>query len=775
MGIQIILLRNQEQLIMTGAAASIVQIAAHDVIRFEGIDFDAATVKIEGHDLVVMTPDEGGASSEIRLKDFIDAHTGAPAADVIGDDKASADILQAISPAAGGLFPEHSQRIGYVGVYDYVYNNLALEGPPHDFGNGDGGDEEIVGATSRLTDVPGFYGADGSGGPGGPPPLSLINLDGNALNFRNLLLVGGFRSGTLDQAESGDPAAPADGTIVGGRSGALITEMTVEITGGFRAGDSLTVLGDTSGFTLSPFDPVTHRLTITGTGTFEQYDEFIRTLQLDAVNSVGAVQPRRTIEISITDDGVVPETATATVYGAEPVFSNGDDRRDFNDPNFIGDDYSPGSQFIGGQGGDSLVLPNDLDSGMRSGYTDSLGNPLAAIYGDSGNNGPYDPSISTGDSIEGGIFNDTIYGESGQDEIFGAGGNDVLYGGTERDTLEGGAGADTIYGGTGGEIGVIGGGDIAFYTNDNSSMTINLNDNSQNHGGEAEGDALFEIEEIDAGNGNNFLTGNAHRSTEINSGTGANTLVGGDQDDYLFSFGAGSSLLGGDGADTITGAGFVDGGNGDDLINGGGIVYGGAGADTINGSGEIYGGTGNDSITTGGSDDRIDGGAGDDFISSGAGADTISGGVDGIDQLNGGVGDDLLITNGAFGPGSAPGLGAQLFGGTGNDTLQLLQNADIDLRPTFETAFQDIETIDLIAGGNHTVTLDFLTLMQDLPAAGGTLRILADAGDALHLSTASGGAWSSAAGAGNTTIWTNSTNANYHVQIDDAAATNPVP
>lgn len=753
MTVRVILIRDQEEHVVTGAAIGAVQIAAHDGIRFENIDFDKADMKLDGRDLLLVAHTEAG-DEEIRLKDFISAETGAPAANIVGDDKAAAEIMQAIEPAAGQnaeQILQHSQRIGYTGIYEYVYNNLALAGPPHDFDTDGNGDDDIVGANSQLTDVPGFY--DDGVRSSAIPPLALINLNGDTLNFQ----IAGL-TGLVDRPTAG--GLVPDAAIVGGRPGALISEMVVEIVGGVQAGDDLHFRAgtDTTGFTVSAYDPVTHLLRISGIGTFAQYDAFIHALELTAENTGGTPPPpdfvevKRSIQITVTDDGATPETATATVYGADPAFTNGDDVRNFNDPAFDGSQYADGSQFIGGLGGDRFDLPQDLASAIQSGYTDSLGHPLHPIYGDLNDGVTYDPAaVNTADSVVGSIFNDTIYGESGQDSIEGGQGDDYLIGGDQRDTLVGGTGADTLDGSTGGDDDITFG-DFANYVYDNANITINLNDNSQNHGGDAEGDVLLNIEEIDVGNGNNFLTGNAHRATNLQAGTGANTLVGGDQGDLLVSAGAGSSLVGGDGADTLQGQG---------------TLLGGDGADSIQGSG------------------FIDGGAGDDIITAGSSGDTIFGGVSGFDRIDARGGDDLIIVNGNF---TGDATAAFINGGGGSDTLQLLADVNLDLRSDPATpfqAFQGIETIDLIGApangrlpatsGDHSVTLDVDNLSALLNGATNTLRILADIGDVVNLSTSAGGTWSSAAGASNTTIWTNSADLNQHIQIDNAAAVSIVP
>ncbi len=56
---------------------------------------------------------------------------------------------------------------------------------------------------------------------------------------------------------------------------------------------------------------------------------------------------------------------------------------------------------------------------------------------------------SAGDSIGGGLGNDTLIGADGGDTILAGGGNDFVFGGTGNDRLNGQAGNDTVVGGTG--------------------------------------------------------------------------------------------------------------------------------------------------------------------------------------------------------------------------------------------------------------------------------------------------------------------------------------
>ncbi len=130
---------------------------------------------------------------------------------------------------------------------------------------------------------------------------------------------------------------------------------------------------------------------------------------------------------------------------------------------------------------------------------------------------------------------DFIYGSDADNYIWGLAGNDQL---------EGSAGADTIDGGSGS--------DYSNYTRSDEGVTVNL-ETGVNTGGDAEGDILISIENINGSNYNDSITGNH----------GANKLYAGKGDDLIYG-GAGNDIMyGEEGADTfLYGAsdtfGFID-------------------------------------------------------------------------------------------------------------------------------------------------------------------------------------------------------------------------
>ena len=183
-------------------------------------------------------------------------------------------------------------------------------------------------------------------------------------------------------------------------------------------------------------------------------------------------------------------------------------------------------------------------------------------------------------SINGGSGNDTITGSVGSDSIDGGSGNDALNGGAGADTLIGGTGNDTLSGGAGADSLIGGAGlDTADYSTSAAGVIVNLA-TGIGTGGDAQGDALSEIETVIGSAFNDALTGDA----------GSNLLTGGLGND---------TLSGGVGTDTL------NGGNGDDILIGGvgrDIMSGGQGDDQFVLNDPSAAGT--DTITdfTGGSD-----------------------------------------------------------------------------------------------------------------------------------------------------------------------------
>jgi Ca2+-binding RTX toxin-like protein len=254
-------------------------------------------------------------------------------------------------------------------------------------------------------------------------------------------------------------------------------------------------------------------------------------------------------------------------------------------------------------------------------------------------------------ALTGGRGNDQLIGRAGADRLSGDDGNDILDGGLGNDVINGGAGTDT-----------------ASYQNAASGVTITLRTQNQS-GGEAEGDQLISIENVEGSDFNDSLIGN----------DAANILTGRAGDDILEGGLGADRLDGGDGNDTVTyrnaTAGVVvtmtagTGGEaaGDTLVN---IenLEGSAFADELTGNSRA-------NILTGGSGhDRLSGGEGDDTLYGGLGNDVMIGGQ-GADSFFGDAGNNT-VDYGA----STVGVQVNLALGTGtggeaqNDTYNSIQN-----------------------------------------------------------------------------------------------------
>ena len=188
------------------------------------------------------------------------------------------------------------------------------------------------------------------------------------------------------------------------------------------------------------------------------------------------------------------------------------------------------------------------------------------------------------ENLEGSVFNDTLTGDAGNNKFWGEGG---------ADTINGGAGIDTA---------------SYFYSTD--GVNVSLAAGAANSGGDAEGDVLSAIENLEGSGFNDTLTGSA----------GANVLTGGAGDDWLYGQGGADTLDGGDGND---GASYFysTAGVNVSLVAGAANTGGDAQGDVLSNIENLDGSNFNDTLT---------GNAGDNWFWGEGGADTINGG-DGID------------------------------------------------------------------------------------------------------------------------------------------------
>ncbi len=345
----------------------------------------------------------------------------------------------------------------------------------------------------------------------------------------------------------------------------------------------------------------------------------------------------------------------------------------------------------------------------------------ASIGQDGSGYGVYSKVFEAGDSFAGGLGNDVIAGTTGYDTLVGGAGDDKLIGGFAGDTLDGGAGSDAasyesseigvmvnlatgsatggdaqgdvlidienlvgsdftddltgdagdnrLEGGSGSDVLTGGGGadvldggssdgdqDTASYATSAEGVTVNL-ESGTGTGGDAEGDTLIEIENLEGSAQDDHLIGDAE-SNQLVGGAGADTLEGAAGDDVLLG-GAGNDLMtGGAGLDTLLG------GDGNDVMAGGegaDSLVGGLGSDTASyidsaagvivdlAAGTASGGDAEgdslseiESLRGSHHADQLTGDAGANTLSGDAGDDTLKGGA-GNDELTGGEGNDVAV------------------------------------------------------------------------------------------------------------------------------------
>jgi serralysin len=231
-----------------------------------------------------------------------------------------------------------------------------------------------------------------------------------------------------------------------------------------------------------------------------------------------------------------------------------------------------GDKMTGGGGGDTYFVDNitDVVSETKAGERDVVFSSISYTL-------PLKVEVLTlletgaingNTSAEGG----TIFGNSSSNRLTGSAVTDTLYGLKGADVLIGKGGADHLFGGDG--I------DTVNYAASTAGVNVDLALNTAQHGGDAAGDVLSQLENV---------IGSSHNDTLRGTGV-SNVLSGGAGNDVMYGRGGNDTLTGGTGLDTLFGAAGKDvfdfnttrdsvSGANRDRIND--FVHGGAQADKI--------------------------------------------------------------------------------------------------------------------------------------------------------------------------------------------------
>jgi Ca2+-binding RTX toxin-like protein len=312
-------------------------------------------------------------------------------------------------------------------------------------------------------------------------------------------------------------------------------------------------------------------------------------------------------------------------------------------------------------GGEGIDTVSFKDSG--SGVTVTLGVTNAVTVVGGGTVGA--DKISNFENIEGSDFADTLTGNAADNAFDGRNGQDIINGGAGNDTVDyswAGSAIVVTLGVSGAQTTVTGG--------DTDKISLIENIIGTGFDDEITGNAL-----------NNVLEGGAGKD-DITGGAGADTIKGGAGDDNITIGGTDAqndTIDGGADNDTITVSGntaltlenFSAGNSSIEIWTGNGFAVLGtaknnafdfSGLTTLNGVLHVDGGLGNDTIkahAAGGLGMDLRGGGGDDTLIGNTSADKLDGG-DGEDTLEGGAGNDTL--KGGAGNDS-------IFGGDDKDTI----------------------------------------------------------------------------------------------------------
>lgn len=350
----------------------------------------------------------------------------------------------------------------------------------------------------------------------------------------------------------------------------------------------------------------------------------------------------------LTRDGFIWAWHATSAVRAEDGSILGTDGADF----IVG--TSGSDRFIASPGLDTLVGGSGVDEVDYSAANSALRVDL--VYGETNQGLAQGQALSQIENIVGAALADVLAGNGEANRILGGAGNDLLDGRQGADTLVGGEGDDLLLGSGGADLLEGGAGrDRASWATSVSGLRVDLQF-AQTNSGDAAGDVLIGIEELEGSDFGDVLGGGSQGDVLIGGG-GADAMDGRAGNDILHGGAGNDSLAGGLGADLLNGGeGAGDlasywiataglrvslaqpwlntGEAAGDQFSGIEGLVGGAHNDTLTGDSQetlLYGGAGNDSLEGGAGNDRLFGDAGADVLLGGPGADHLNGGSGGHD------------------------------------------------------------------------------------------------------------------------------------------------
>lgn len=270
----------------------------------------------------------------------------------------------------------------------------------------------------------------------------------------------------------------------------------------------------------------------------------------------------------------------------------------------------------GGIGSDTVSFENfnlAVNVDMRTGTTASY---TAVTYGDGW--------VSI-ENLTGSKFSDTLQGNNSANVLTGLSGDDTINGHGGNDTIIGGAGADVINGGSGS--------DTVSYRKSSRGVQISLQDGTAK-GGDAQGDQISAIENIEGSDQADILQGS--------SATGQ--LFGLDGSDIFLASAGATQFVGGEGIDTVDYSSSTAGVNARLDLGTGSAGY--ASGDSYESVEQLIGSGFNDVLYGTSESDRLQGGAGSDYLYGQLGDDsyafTAGSGLDRITD-SGGYHDYIIV------------------------------------------------------------------------------------------------------------------------------------